>query len=1382
MLPVLGFIALGGAVLAAGACVLNSLSDDEKRRQEKLKRNYQEYKEKSDQEYRNIASTYRQEMQRYAKESQYELWRVRQAAIETRKAQNADSYAILESELNSQIAEWEKMYGQVQKAIETIQEGMSQKHNQSLRGNSMKEVRSDLIQTSKIQRAYIGYLKKYQRAANRKYDRSGELTEPFLMRLPEKTPFIGKLMTFHRDQLLEESFHEEIHDGVSYLFVCEDRDFVENHPDMEYVSCLVTARMKKEEDDRLPYLVNCSRGIFMQMLKQNPLVPLEAEIIEVREEDGEYILDYKGVPMTLKRRNTRRYHRRLNLHEHRSVFVMDYDRNTLSWIQVTEWKEQCLRIESFTDVSLFIKDEDCDNFIATMEKKGGAWSEEGWYIGPMDQNQFDPAYLKFQLGRQVGFCVAQKNVAHNDEQHFYLEFAHFLPDEEMFQGNDSFVALHANLKARHMPSDGKFDGQNLWGGLALTLYVNSELLKQAKMKENRENILFFNQWSVIMDRLVEEKESVNHISIHIEETMGQRTLNLVDEDRNTVGLFYQKALRFSKKENIPLQFYVRTINGRKYRARLSDDFSQINLKDELHVKQLEDSNYQLELHQFSNPYPERQQQSAMNSFLRGDLADVRMRDTIFDLTHLSFNDSDERLQFICNSSILQNQSQLQAVIRAVAVRDFFMIQGPPGTGKTTVIKELIWQQLQSNPSAKILVVSQANVAVDNVLQGLPDIGIAADHIVRCGQQDKMSERVQEFSLEHRIDDYHNKLYSSPCEENLQGYRELWRRLLERNKENNLIGEDILNVYPIIGATCVGLAQKHFGLDRMEFDLVIIDEAGKALPGELLLPINRAHKIIMIGDHKQLPPVIDPTLLDQNGIDLSDVIEEEIPVFFDRSLFRILFESCPETNRCMLDTQFRMPPMIGQLVSRLFYGGSLVTGDTCSQKKPLFFNKNLVFINMDEEQDYHEHKDPNERSGPYNPYEITATIFLLQELRKHYQQERIVVITPYKRQMGLLRKAVKNTNLSCVDVNTIDAFQGDESDIVIYCMTRSQRRTRYFSDYARLNVAFSRTKNMLIIIGALKYLKSYPKDHALHMIAEYLQENKLLVSYSQLCKFTEDDWAWSPLIESSHSGVTESLGQPVLITDTEKYLPQPENIQLSGKPCKICGQLHDEVTLLKGVCSDCLHKSEHYPCHHCHQDMEFSNFNRYVLGEEKPELCPNCVVIDKHLCIRCKTNEVTVRGADLARRPQCTEKDFMYCYDCMKERRKIVEIGSCQSCGATITMKKGEVEDYAKKGWGVRKFCKECKERRRQEICIGTCKECGKTLMFNQGKVEDYEKSNRILPQYCMTCHNRSKEEEFVGYCCDCQSPIYMTRGERRYYEQRGLQFPPKRCKNCKRRY
>ena len=1361
--------------------MLNSLSDQEKRRQERLERNYQEYKEKSDQEYRNIASACHQEMRRYAEESRYELWHARQAAIEKRKAQNADSYAVLESELNNQIAEWEKMHEQVQKTIEIIRKGMGQKYNQSLRGNSMKEVRAELIQTSKIQNAYSGYLKKYQKAADRKYNRSGELPEPFLMRLPEKTPFIGKLMTFHREQLLEESFHEEIHDSVSYLFSCEDRDYVENHPEMEYISCLVTGRREKEEDGRRPYLLNCSRGILMQMLKQNPLVPFEAEVIESNEEEGEYILDYQGVPMRLKRRNTRRYHKRLKTHDHRSVYVMDYDRSTLSWIQVTEWKEQCLRIESFTDVSLFVKDEDCDDFVATMEKKDGAWSEEGWYIGPIDQNKFEPSHLKCQLGRQVVFCVAQKSVTHNGEQNIYLEFTHFLPDEEMFQGNDSFVALHANFKARPMPTDGNINVQNLWGGLALTMYVNSELLKQAKMKENRENILFFNQWSVIMDRLVGKKESVDHISVRIEEAINQRTLKLIDEDQNSVGDFYRKALSCSKKENFPLQFYVRMGNGRKYMARLSDDFSQINLKDELHIKQLEDSDYRLELHQFINPYPERQQQRAMNSFLRGELADIRMRDIIFDLTHLPFNDSDERPRFICNPSILQNQSQLQAVIRAVAVRDFFMIQGPPGTGKTTVIKELIWQQIQSNPSAKILVVSQANVAVDNVLQGLPDIGITADHIIRCGQQDKMSDMVQEFSLEHRVGDYYSRIYLSSCEDNLQGYRNLWKRLLKRNKENDLIGEDILNGYPIIGATCVGLAQKYFGLDRIEFDLVIIDEAGKALPGELLLPVNRAHKIIMIGDHKQLPPVIDPTLLDHSSIDLSDVIEEEIPVFFDRSLFRILFESCPETNRCMLDTQFRMPPVIGQLVSRLFYGGSLVTGDSCNHKNPLFFHKNLVFINMDEEQDYHEHKDPNERTGPYNPQEITVTISLIQGLRKHYQQERIVIITPYKRQMGLLRKAVKNTNLSCVEVNTIDAFQGDESDIVIYCMTRSQRITRYFSDYARLNVAFSRTKNMLIIIGALKYLKSYPKDHALHMIAEYLQDNKLLVSYSQLCEFTEDDWAWSPLIKSSRSGATESLGQPVLITDTEKYLPQPENIQSSGKPCKICGQLRDEVDLLKGVCSDCLHKSEQYPCQHCHHDMDFSNFNRYVLGEERPKLCSNCVIIDKHLCIRCKKNDVIVRGADLKRHPQYTEKDFKYCSDCIKERRKIVEIGLCQSCGIVITMKQGAVEDFAEKGWEVPKFCRKCRERRKQEICIGTCKECGTPLMFKQGKAEDYEKSNRSLPKYCIACNKRSKETEIVGYCRDCQCPIFMTRGERRYFEQQGFHLP-KRCKNCKRRY
>ena len=323
--------------------------------------------------------------------------------------------------------------------------------------------------------------------------------------------------------------------------------------------------------------------------------------------------------------------------------------------------------------------------------------------------------------------------------------------------------------------------------------------------------------------------------------------------------------------------------------------------------------------------------------------------------------------------------------------------------------------------------------------------------------------------------------------------------------------------------------------------------------------------------------------------------------------------------------------------------------------------------------------------------------------------------------------------------------------------------------------------MLIIIGALKYLKSYPQDHALQVIAEYLQENNLLLSYRQLCKFTDFDWAWSASSKVSQSVISETTGQPVHITNTEKYLPQADNLQSYGKSCKICGQLYDEVNLLKGVCSECLHKSEHYSCQRCHQDMEFSNFNRYVLGEDRPEMCLNCMIVDKHLCIRCETNEVIVRGADLARHPQYTEKDFKYCSDCMKERSKLVEVGMCQSCGIAIKMKQGVVEDYAEKGWDVPRFCKECKERRKQEVCIGTCRECGSTLMFRQGKVEDYKKSNRPLPQYCMSCNQRSKEKEIVGYCRDCQCPIFMTRGERRFYEQRSLQIP-KRCDACRRRY
>ena len=289
---------------------------------------------------------------------------------------------------------------------------------------------------------------------------------------------------------------------------------------------------------------------------------------------------------------------------------------------------------------------------------------------------------------------------------------------------------------------------------------------------------------------------------------------------------------------------------------------------------------------------------------------------------------------------------------------------------------------------------------------------------------------------------------------------------------------------------------------MKFDLVIVDEAGKALPGEVLIPVLRAKKLVLIGDHKQLPPVIDPALFDPDKIELENrqLLKREL---FDVSFFQRLYERTPETNRAMLETQYRMPAVIGTLVSKLFYDGKLKNGAGTETRPALFGTGNLVMYDCSSDKKYHEEKDERGGSiGIVNKREIELVTEILQQISRNLSGHQVAVITPYRRQNQLLHDAWERhkNEWSTLDlaINTIDAFQGDEAEIVIYCSTRSRRPTLYFSDYRRINVALSRAKNKLILIGDLKYFKEYSKvkgalrKSPLPDIADYITEHGRIV--------------------------------------------------------------------------------------------------------------------------------------------------------------------------------------------------------------------------------------------------------------------------------------------------
>jgi hypothetical protein len=193
---------------------------------------------------------------------------------------------------------------------------------------------------------------------------------------------------------------------------------------------------------------------------------------------------------------------------------------------------------------------------------------------------------------------------------------------------------------------------------------------------------------------------------------------------------------------------------------------------------------------------------------------------------------------------------------------------------------------------------------------------------------------------------------------------------------------------------------------------------------------------------------------------------------------------------MLRSQYRMPAVIGNMVSELFYEGKLENGSITHRKEPIFFKKHLNILDMSKDKLFIE--EHVKGRSPRNHREAETVVNLIRLLREEVPINiRIAIITLYKGQ----RSEIKNRFLSQginpseygVAINTVDAFQGDEAEIVLYCTTRARSKTNFFSDVARLNVALSRSKSTLVIIGSLKYMKSYGEGSPIYRISEYIEK-------------------------------------------------------------------------------------------------------------------------------------------------------------------------------------------------------------------------------------------------------------------------------------------------------
>ena len=292
----------------------------------------------------------------------------------------------------------------------------------------------------------------------------------------------------------------------------------------------------------------------------------------------------------------------------------------------------------------------------------------------------------------------------------------------------------------------------------------------------------------------------------------------------------------------------------------------------------------------------------------------------------------------------------------------------------------------------------------------------------------------------------------------------WQDRLENR--HRALYPTLIKMADIIGATCIGIATDA-NFSDLDFDLVIADEAGQIQVMDLLVPLVRAKTAILVGDHRQLPPVVDSAVAEQ-----LDPTEDELNTWLELSLFEKLFNNkTPDSHKVMLDTQYRMPKTIADFISDQFYNGEYHTGRNVPYTDP-FFNTPIVLIDTKLEKNRRERQfmEAENARGYINHLEANLIADVVLSYEDHGDEWGVIV--PYKKQAEKIRKVLKqrrpifsSTHLEDW-VATVDSFQGKERNVIIFGFTRSNSSGRigFLRELRRLNVSLTRAKQQLVLIG------------------------------------------------------------------------------------------------------------------------------------------------------------------------------------------------------------------------------------------------------------------------------------------------------------------------------
>lgn len=432
----------------------------------------------------------------------------------------------------------------------------------------------------------------------------------------------------------------------------------------------------------------------------------------------------------------------------------------------------------------------------------------------------------------------------------------------------------------------------------------------------------------------------------------------------------------------------------------------------------------------------------------------------------------------------EGDSPAFAVIeRALDAKGLFFLQGPPGTGKTTAIVEIVLQTLRHNSKARILICSETHVAVDNAL----------DRLSVCLEPDQVNllMRHKQFSKGYQFDVPElestitaaraNRVWSEAFESAPELTQQLRQRLSGGQEEVEEVPpwlrRNLADRHQVIGVTCNQLAHL-IDTRSLVFDLAIVDECSKATLPEWLMPLSVAAKGILVGDHKQLPP----TFCSEEVEVLKDLRDHQERLIRNGVIDR-LFKQAPPAHKGTLTTQYRMRPEIGEVVSQAFYDGQLRHGRSRTPS-PCTNDAAIGWLTYHTKRRFPAYQgSPNDSHSPSNPIEAEliarALARLADDLPDGQPPPSVAVITPYSAQKSLIRKSLpSHLEKLHIEIDTVDAFQGREADVVLFSFVRNHGSARFYGDPRRLNVALSRAKDRILLVGSLDYLR----DKARHIPA------------------------------------------------------------------------------------------------------------------------------------------------------------------------------------------------------------------------------------------------------------------------------------------------------------